>query len=57
MIGEKIMNKMKMNLKSFLKSLDASVDNKGVVSLLPNLATIVNDPEYVSYSRGTEQRI
>lgn len=54
MIGEKIMNKMKMNLKSFLKSLDASVDNKGVVSLLPNLATIVNDPEYVSYVATTE---
>ena len=48
------MNKMKMNLKSFLKSLDASVDNKGVVSLLPNLATIVNDPEYVSYVATTE---
>lgn len=43
-----------MNLKSFLKSLDASVDNKDVASLLPNLATIVNDPEYVSYVATTE---
>ena len=43
-----------MNLKSFLKTLNASVDNKDVASLLPNLATIVNDPEYVSYVATTE---
>lgn len=54
MIGEKIMNKMKMNLKSFLKSLDASVDNKDVASLLPNLATIVNDPEYLPHVATAE---
>ena len=44
----------KMNLKSFLKTLDASVDNNDVASLLPNLATIVNDPEYLPYVATAE---
>lgn len=47
----------KMNLKSFLETLDASVDNKDVASLLPNLATIVNDTEYLPYVTTAESML